>query len=316
MMKEMFSIIISLLLLSSLGGLALAQEVNETTEVTINVTSAITSAGEINESAVNETEDLSELPPGLALGMVMAKITLEVRGDSRAIMLEYRLMQMHKANESETAEIMLEKTEELREHIQEMLEEKKELIEEFQSGEINETEFAIEMLKINMEFRNAVKELMALEESYGKFDEKLRLKLMEKGVNATAIEILKEKARVMSGEDVREIAKMIKIHKKVREEMEERKKEMKRLEELEELEEHKEEYKKLVNETKEKINETIEEFQKGNITEKEFKERMKEIGKEFREEAREIAKEMKEHAKEQKEIEEEHEEKHGEERGH
>lgn len=257
MIREIFAVILSLLLLGSLAGVAVAQDV----------------------SGNEEAEDLTELPPGLALGMVMSKLMLDVKGDSQAIMLKYRLM--YRANESEAADIMLNKTEELEDLIQEMLEEKEELIEKFQNGEINETEFAIRMIQINMEFRNAVKELMALQECYGKFDERVKLKLMERGINATAIEMLKVKARTMSGEDVREIAKMIKVKKKIREqEREFEEEEMKVGGNVSSSE---------INETLKEAKEAIEEFRKGNISEEEFKDKMKEIREELREKAKSTA---------------------------
>jgi len=264
-MRRILSLLVAVLLLSAVGFEVVAQE---------NVT----------EGADEPSEESLNIPPGLHLSMVLSQIRMEIKGNATAVMLKYRLM--HNANESEVADIMINKTEELRELIQEKLREKERLIEEYQNGEINETEFAVEMLRINMEFRNAVKELMALEECYGRFKESVKLKLMEKGINATAIEMLKIKAREMSGEDVREIAKMIKMHrmgKMINEK--EIEKEFRKEHGKNESESEKEE--EFANETNWKVREKEFEIEKEvreeNMNKEEFKEKMKEISEEIRE---------------------------------
>lgn len=196
-MKRVISLLLAALILSAGGFGAVAQE---------NATES-SSPGDLTINESESTEESLNLPPGIYLAMVLSQIRMEIKGNATAVMLKYRLM--HNANESEVAEIVMNKTEELRNLIQEKLQQKEQLIQRYQNGEINETEFAFEMLRINMEFRNAVKELMALEECYGNFSMKVKMKLMERGINATAIEMLKMKAREMSGGDVGEIAKTI-----------------------------------------------------------------------------------------------------------
>jgi hypothetical protein len=181
---------------------------NENENISLNITHMV---------SINNTMGLFDgflqfnlsgtLPFGKLVSMMVKEMVLEheVKIKTKLIGIE-----LTRGNVTTGIKLIQNESKEMQEKLKELKEERKELIQRKKMGEVDKIQFILEMRRIQLEAKAMHTESLKMEEEMeDTFPEE---HLEDKGINTTAILILREEARNLSGDIVSEIARSIGIN--------------------------------------------------------------------------------------------------------
>lgn len=163
---------------------------------------SLAAAEDGDESA--ETDELNNLTVGEQISSVMSAQEAEVTSE-----IERHAFGQAIANadsDEERAEIIANRTEELKSDVDERLSDKEELRSEYKAGNISRAEYVSELAAHGVEAKHVNESVDEINETAGELPEEL---LEENGVNTTALNTLRNEAANMTGPEVAAVAQTI-----------------------------------------------------------------------------------------------------------
>lgn len=154
--------------------------------------------------AANDAQESDEIAPGERLSGVVGVQGAELEGelDKRT----FGIAVAKAATEEARADVVAGQVHDVEERLDELEERKAELEEQRESGEISQGKYEAEVARIAAEAETAERLADASAEEAGELPAEL---LADRGINAEAIQTLKDDANELSGQEVAEIARSI-----------------------------------------------------------------------------------------------------------
>lgn len=156
--------------------------------------------------AVAETDEAhpSDITPGERLSGVIGVVDAEFEGDIRERSFGIAVAQA--ASDEAKADVVAHQIADVEDRVEALEERKAELKEQREAGEITEGKYQAEMAKLSAEIANVER----LGNASGDVAAGLPAELLEeRGINATAIQTLQDRAHELNGSEVSEIARSI-----------------------------------------------------------------------------------------------------------